>query len=157
MEQGATTTPKPGVVRYMAPELFNPSQFGLSNINPSKESDVYSLAMTTHEVRSSRTLHESLLTLSLRNKTLTGMLPYGTARDGIIIFHVVTGDRPPRPPNSRWISDQIWDMIETCWSEKREQRWDIRAMYNQLSVSSIQEIPEAEQGNRCAFSTSDID
>ena len=53
VEPGSTTTSKPGVVRYMAPEVLNPSQFGLPNSNPSKESDVYSLAMTAFEVRSS--------------------------------------------------------------------------------------------------------
>ncbi|KAF9645420.1 kinase-like protein [Thelephora ganbajun] len=126
VEPGSTTTSKPGVVRYMAPELLNPPQFSLSNSNPSKESDVYSLAMTTYE-------------------TLTEILPYGNARDGIIIFHVVTGDRPPRPTNARWLRDQIWDMITTCWSEKRDQRWDIHAVYHQLSVSSIQETAEGER------------
>ena len=50
MKPGSTATSKPGVVRYMAPELLNPSQFGLKNGNPSKESDVYSLAMTALEV-----------------------------------------------------------------------------------------------------------
>jgi len=54
VEPGSTTTSKPGVVRYMAPELLNPSQFSLVNSNPSKESDVYSLAMTAYEVSSSR-------------------------------------------------------------------------------------------------------
>ena len=44
------TTSKPGVVRYMAPELLNPAQFHLQNSNPTKESDVYSLAMTAYEV-----------------------------------------------------------------------------------------------------------
>jgi len=129
VEPGSTTTSRPGVVRYMAPELLNPPQFSLPNSNPSKESDVYSLAMTAYE-------------------TLTEVLPFGNARDGIIIFHVVTGDRPPRPPNTRWLKDQIWNMIMTCWSEKREQRWDIRAVYNQLSVSSIQEIAETERDNQ---------
>ena len=38
----------------MAPELLNPSQFSLANSNPSKESDVYSLAMTAYEVPTSR-------------------------------------------------------------------------------------------------------
>ena len=41
----------------MAPELLNPSQFHLANSNPSKESDIYSLAMTAYEVRSSHTVH----------------------------------------------------------------------------------------------------
>jgi len=52
VEPGSTTTSKSGVVRYMAPELLNPTQFSLSDTNPSKESDVYSLAMTAYEVRS---------------------------------------------------------------------------------------------------------
>jgi serine/threonine protein kinase len=57
MESGSTTSSKPGVVRYMAPELLDPPQFGLADSSPSKESDVYSLAMTTYEVRSSPTPH----------------------------------------------------------------------------------------------------
>ena len=47
----------PGAVRYMAPELLNPSQFDLANSNPSKESDVYSLAMTAYEVRLSHSAY----------------------------------------------------------------------------------------------------
>ena len=57
MEPGSTTTSKLGVVRYMAPELLDPPQFGLADSNPSKESDVYSFAMTTYEVRLSHTAH----------------------------------------------------------------------------------------------------
>ena len=57
MESGSTTTSRLGVVRYMAPELLDPPQFGLADTNPSKESDVYSFAMTAYEVRSSHTVH----------------------------------------------------------------------------------------------------
>ena len=46
-------TSNPGVICYMAPELLNPKQFGLTYSNPSKESDVYSFAMTAYEVFSS--------------------------------------------------------------------------------------------------------
>ena len=34
----------------MAPELLNPPQFNLTHSSPSKESDVYSFAMTAYEV-----------------------------------------------------------------------------------------------------------
>ena len=44
------STSKPGVVRYMAPELLNPPQFGLARSNYSKETDVFSFAMTTYQV-----------------------------------------------------------------------------------------------------------
>jgi serine/threonine protein kinase len=57
MESGSTTTSKPGVVRYMAPELLDPPQFGLADSSPSKESDVYSFAMTAYEVRSPHTAY----------------------------------------------------------------------------------------------------
>ena len=51
VEPGSTTTSKPGLVRYMAPELL------LDPMNrPSKESDVYSLAMAAFEVRSSHAI-----------------------------------------------------------------------------------------------------
>lgn len=43
-------TSEHGIIRYMAPEQINPSQFGLTNSNPSKRSDVHSLAMTAYEV-----------------------------------------------------------------------------------------------------------
>ena len=47
----------PGFSRYTAPELLNPSQFSLANSNPSKESDIYSLAMTTYEASSPHIVH----------------------------------------------------------------------------------------------------
>ena len=53
----ATGSRSRGLVRYMAPELLNPSQFNLENGNPSKESDVYSFAMTVFEVRLPHTAH----------------------------------------------------------------------------------------------------
>ena len=90
----------------------------------------------------------SSLTSSPCYKTLTEIQPYGNARDGIIIFHVVTGDRPPRPKDTKWLQDRIWDMIVTCWSDKREQRWGVHAVYDQFSTSSSQEVPEVEPGSQ---------
>jgi serine/threonine protein kinase len=45
------------VLRYMAPELLNPSQFHLANDKFTKESDIYSLAVTAYEVGLSHTAH----------------------------------------------------------------------------------------------------
>ena len=57
------------------------------------------------------------------------------------------GNRPSRPTDTRLLQDQIWDMIVTCWSERREQRWGIRDVCNRLSESSAQEIPSVEPGD----------
>ena len=53
VERTNLATSSPGVIRYMAPELLNPKQFGLKRSNPSKETDVYSFAMTSYKVFSS--------------------------------------------------------------------------------------------------------
>jgi len=42
--------PTPGVVQFMAPELLNPSGFGLQNSNPTKESDIYAFGAVTFQV-----------------------------------------------------------------------------------------------------------
>jgi len=89
------------------------------------------------------------LTQSPRHEALTEILPYGDARDSVIVFRVVSGVRPSRPTDTRWLQDQTWNMIETCWSERREQRWGIRDVCNQFSESSAQKIPDVEPGNRC--------
>ena len=34
----------------MAPELLNPSGFGLKNSNPTKKSDIYAFGITTYQV-----------------------------------------------------------------------------------------------------------
>jgi len=90
-------------------------------------------------------------------QTLAEIQPYGNARDGVIIFQVVSGDRPSRPMGARWLQDQIWNMITICWSERRELRWDIHTVYNQLSMSSMQEIAEVERGDQRALSIGDLD
>jgi serine/threonine protein kinase len=43
-------TSKPSVVRYMAPELLDPSTAQVTRRNPLNESDIYSLAMTSYQV-----------------------------------------------------------------------------------------------------------
>ena len=93
------------------------------------------------------------LTSLLRHKILTEILPYGGARDSIIIYNIVAGNRPPRPTDTRWLQDRIWNVITACWSEEREQRLDIRVIYDQFLASSIQEIADAEQGNQYVTQT----
>ena len=93
-------------------------------------------------------------------QVLTEILPFGSAHDGVITSHILAGNRPPRPQNARWLRHQIWNTITTCWSDKRELRWDIHAVHHQLSASSIQETAEVEREHRrspqAAIHTEDV-
>lgn len=40
-----------GTVRWMAPELLVPEEYGFEHSHPSKESDVYAFGMVIYEVR----------------------------------------------------------------------------------------------------------
>lgn len=95
-----------------------------------------------------------IIDIDLCHQVLTDSSPYGSARDGVIIIKVVKGERPPRPQNARWLQDPIWNMIQECWSEQRELRWNMCAVHRQFSDSSIQETVESTQGSRCVPQTS---
>ena len=47
-EVGGGTTP------FMAPELLVPSRFGLEKCTPTKEADIYAMAMVIYQVRTAR-------------------------------------------------------------------------------------------------------
>jgi hypothetical protein len=49
-ELGGGTTP------FMAPQLLVPSKFGLEKCTPTKESDVYAMAMTVYQVLATQRL-----------------------------------------------------------------------------------------------------
>ncbi|KAF9781279.1 kinase-like domain-containing protein [Thelephora terrestris] len=115
VDPGSTTSPSVGTVRYMAPELLNPSGFNLDNSNPTKMSDVYAFGMVTYQVT-------------------TGLQPFAGAKDGVIIYNVVTGERPTRPPGANnWVSDDVWNFISRCWSPSRDGRPDVEFAINALN------------------------
>ena len=77
-------------------------------------------------------------------KVLTEVLPFGSARDNIIISHILTGTRPPLPQNNQWLQDQTWLMITECWSEILGVRWGIHAIHQHLSALGINETAGEE-------------
>ena len=64
----------------------------------------------------------------------TGKQPFPRAKDGIIIYNVVTGERPARPsePNE-WVSDNVWNFISRCWSPSWDGRPDVDFAMNTLN------------------------
>ena len=72
-------------------------------------------------------------------------MPYGDACHGVILRHIVTGNRPPHPQDARWLEDQMWNTITTCWSEQRDLRLDIGAVYRQFCKAEEETAAKAVQ------------
>ena len=156
MERDSTTTTKKGAVHYMAPELLYPPRFGSKRSNHSKESDVFSFAMSTYEVfpsisflpRGSCDQRAS----SPHDQVLSGVLPYSTGPETVIALQIATGDRPPRPDNptaNRWLLDPIWDVLQGCWGDVPESRFPIsslRRAFVELEPEHKGNIPVTENG-----------
>ncbi|EMD31969.1 hypothetical protein CERSUDRAFT_59253 [Gelatoporia subvermispora B] len=106
------TTPMTGTIRWAAPEVLDPEQFGLPDISRfTKASDIYSLSMTMWEV-------------------FTGHVPFHNFQnDGQVIRKITRGVRPARPPHSVTstvgLTDSMWTLMESCWSEDCSRRPEI--------------------------------
>ncbi|THH23191.1 hypothetical protein EUX98_g7985 [Antrodiella citrinella] len=88
-----------GALRWQAPELFDPEEFGLpdDSVRSGAASDVYALGLTGIEL-------------------YTGKIPFPEISDPIMVQRrVIKGVRPNRPvlPDGP-ISDDIWDLL--CWT-----------------------------------------
>ena len=65
---------------------------------------------------------------------ITGQQPFPGARDGMVIYNVVAGERPCRPAGpDEWLSDDVWNFISRCWSSLRDGRPDANFAMNALN------------------------
>ena len=65
---------------------------------------------------------------------VTGEQPFPGAVDGMIIYNIVAGVRPARPPGpDKWVSDSVWDFISRCWSPSWDGRPDVNFAINALN------------------------
>ena len=65
---------------------------------------------------------------------ITGQQPFPGAKDGVIIYNVVTGKRPARPLGSNeWLPDDVWNFISRCWSPSWDGRPDVNFAVNALN------------------------
>ena len=89
----------------MSPEILDPDRFGLWDSRPTKQSDCYALGMVILEV-------------------LTGMHPFPNYNNFIVTSKIVEGKRPGRPEGKEgvWFTNDLWEMLEQCWSPQPEGR-----------------------------------
>lgn len=82
----------------MSLESLGPGRFGFKNSRATMESDCYALGKVILEV-------------------LTGQHPF-TPYNESIVKKILDGERPekPRGPEAVWFTDDLWGMLEQCWS-----------------------------------------
>ncbi|TCD67327.1 hypothetical protein EIP91_000248 [Steccherinum ochraceum] len=109
-----------GAVRWTAPELIEPEEFGLPNRRPTFQSDVYSFACVCIELYSLRPPWNDL------------------QRDYQVIKKVVDRERPARPtlPEGGKVADDMWALISACWSHHPQQRPSARTLVYQLTATT---------------------
>lgn len=122
-------------VRWLAPELLFPEEFGLQCARRTKETDIYALAMVMYEVSP---LSISLVFLQLQvshafvyvthspYQVFSGSFPFEGLRNEASILRIRSGDHPNRPKNGTdlGLTDELWKMMKTCW-KRRDRRWKI--------------------------------
>ncbi|KAF5344630.1 hypothetical protein D9756_011219 [Leucocoprinus leucothites] len=90
----SATLTESGNARRMAPEVMN-------GASPTKEADVYSFSMVILEL-------------------LTGQYPFTERkRDTAVIRAVIDHVQPKRPTVTlvqNWLTDELWVLMQRCWS-----------------------------------------
>lgn len=104
----------------MSPERLNPALFGIKDDGPTKESDCYALGMVILEV-------------------LSGEIPFTRDCPELMVMKkVCEGERPGRPQGERgaWFTDDLWWMLQACWSPQPKDRPTIEAILECLKSAS---------------------
>ena len=116
----------------MSPELLDPDRFGLGDGRPTGNSDCYALGMVILEV-------------------LSGKAPFSYYNGVIVIRKITEGERPGRPQGAEevWFTDDLWGMLEQCWSPQPERRPTIEAVLQCLKQGSTawQPLPPDSDGD----------
>ncbi|KZT29104.1 kinase-like protein [Neolentinus lepideus HHB14362 ss-1] len=94
-----------GYEQYRAPEVWESD----NGFNPTSAADMYAFGCLCYEVYS-------------------GRRPWGDKK-GLSIYHELLSRRPPR---SRKISDNIWDIIKSCWKRNVADRTRAKDVWIQM-------------------------
>jgi hypothetical protein len=86
----------------MSPELFDPE---IQDSGPTKHSDCYAFGMVIYEV-------------------LSGHVPFHQKVNLVIPRMVFDGKRPGRPEGLEgvWFTDDVWAVLERCWTHQPNER-----------------------------------
>ena len=104
----------------MSPERLDPDRFSFKDGRATKESDCYAFGMVIREV-------------------LTGRVPFSSYKEFVVMKKVLDGERPRRPqgPEAVWFTDDLWGMLERCWSSQPHVRPTAEAILEHLERGSM--------------------
>ena len=128
-----------GTTRWMSPELLDPDRFGVSDGRSTKQSDCYALGMVVYEVRADAivpTFAEILLTY---HQVLCGKVPYWEIVNEPLVMQTITdGGRPQKPEamENLGFTDQLWGLVERCWSVDVSARPDVKTVLSYLNYAT---------------------
>ena len=105
-QTGTSSASQGGFVRWMSPELLAPDQFYSTGSRPTEKSDCYALGMVIYEV-------------------LAGEAPFSHWKELTVLWKVLEGERPVR---LQGFPDHIWEMLESCWRHKPNDRPSLDAV-----------------------------
>jgi len=111
----------------MAPEIIEPSKFGLERSVPTQEGDIYAFGLVILQVIA--VCHHHLVVFFLTFcQVQTGERPFRNIKFLELAYHVSSGVRPEKPANAEaiGISNSLWKLLQRCWDGDKTQRPQIR-------------------------------
>ena len=116
----------------MSPELLDPERFGFEKCRRTTESDCYAFGMVILEV-------------------LSGRAPFPRHNHLTVMRKVTEGERPGRPHGAEgvWFTDDLWEVLESCWSSQPKNRPTLEAVLECLKLVSPawQPLPPGADGD----------
>ena len=120
----------------MSPELLDPDRFGVSDDRPTKQSDCYALGMVVYEVRADAIAPISEEVFLMHRWVLCGIAPFGEiTNEAAVINTVINGGQPKKPETMENLgfTNELWGLIEQCWSVDVSTRPDVGAVLSYLN------------------------
>ena len=125
-----------GTTRWMSPELLDPDRFGISDSRQTKQSDCYAFGMVVYEVCSDVIFPTSAEVLLVCHQVLCGKTPYWEiTNEAGVMLAIPRGDRPQKPEamENLGFTNQLWELVEQCWSVDIGARPDVRTVLSHLN------------------------
>ena len=137
-----STVTSGGTFCWMSPELLDPLRFGSSG-RPTRASDSYALGMVIYEVSK---LHSRGRYFIYPSQVLTGLRPFHHLHYYAPIHAVLGGERPEKPceAESLGFSSELWELVQSCWSESGSARPTAQQLLDHLSSASLSWVPPLE-------------